>query len=74
MIIAGFLVQNRQEKIGFFEETSLLADISMGVVLGMFFLIFSNVDNRFAEKKPTWRSYTTLEALSITKRAGLIDK
>lgn len=41
MITAGFLLQDRLEKIGFFEKTFLLIDISIKIVLKMLFLFFS---------------------------------
>ncbi len=53
MVIVGFLIQDRLEKILFFEETFLLANISIEMVLKMFFLTFSNINIRFVKKKPT---------------------
>ena len=67
-------MENKLEKARFFQETFLLADISMEVVLGMLFLTFSNANGQFVEKKLTWRSYTTAEALTTTKRVKLINK
>ena len=46
----------------------------MKVVLGMLFLTFLDIDIRFAEKKLTWRSYTTQETLPTTRSVELIDK
>ena len=66
-----------EDKLGrtrYFQETFLLADISMEVVLGMPFLTLSNADIQFAEKELTWRSYTAAEALPTTKRVEIIDK
>ena len=40
----------------------------------MLFLIFSNINIQFAEKKSTWRSYTIAKVLPTTKRVELIDK
>ena len=74
MVIAGFQVEDKLDRIQFFQELFLLAETSMEVVLGMFFLTFSNADIQFAGKELTWRSYTTAEALPITKRVKLIDK
>ena len=74
MVIAGFSVQNKLGKVRFFEETFLLADTSMAVVLGMPFLTFSNADMWFARKELEWRSYTTAEALPTANRVELIDK
>ena len=45
----------------------------MEVVLGMPFLIFSNVDIQFAEKELTWKTYTTEEAFSTTRQVEIIN-
>ena len=44
MVLASFQVEDKLGKIRFFQETFLLADISTEVVLGMPFLILSNVN------------------------------
>ena len=46
----------------------------MEIVLNMPFLIFSNADIQFVEKKLTWRSYTIIEALPTIKWIELINK
>ena len=74
MVLASFQVEDKVGRIQFFQETFLLADISMGVVLGIPFLTLSNADVQFVEKALTWRTYTTAEALPTTKRVELIDK
>ena len=74
MVLADFQVEDKIERVRFFQETFLLADISAEVVLGMPFLTLSNADVQFVEKELTWRSYTTAEALPTTKRVELIDK
>lgn len=51
MVLAGFSVSNKLEKVWFFEKTFLLANTNMEVVLKMFFLIFSNANIQFGEKK-----------------------
>ena len=38
------------------------------------FLTFSIADIEFVKKEPTWRSYTTTEALPTTKWVKLINK
>ena len=53
MVIATFQVVDKLDRFWFFEQTFLLANISMEVVLGMLFLIFSNADIQFAEKEFT---------------------
>ncbi len=44
------------------------------MVLGIPFLIFSNLDIQFVENKLEWRNYTTVEVLSTIKKVELIDK
>ena len=44
MVLASFQVEDKLGRRRFFQETFLLADISMGVVLDMPFLTFSNAD------------------------------
>ena len=51
MVLAGFSVQDKLTKVQFFEKTFLVADTSIEVVLGMFFLTLSNVDVQFVEKE-----------------------
>ena len=53
MVIAAFQVVDKLGRSRFFQETFLLADISMEVVLGMLFLTFSNADVLFAKKELT---------------------
>ncbi len=44
MVVAAFSLQDSLGKVLFFEETFLLADTSMKMVLGMPFLALSNTD------------------------------
>ena len=74
MVLADFQVEEKLRRARFCQEIFLLADISVEVVLGMPFLTLSNADVQFVEKKLTWRSYTTAEALPSTKRVELIEK
>ena len=65
------------DKLGrarFFQETFLLADTTMEVVLGMPFLTLSNADIQFVQKELTWRTYITKDALPTTRTVELIDK
>lgn len=51
MVLTGFLVQDKFRKVQFFKKTFLLADTSMEVVLGIFFLTLLNVDIHFMEQE-----------------------
>ena len=74
IVLASFQVKDTLRKAWFFQETFLLADLNIEVVLGMPFLTLSNADIKFAQKELTWRSYTTTKALPTTKRVEIIDR
>lgn len=74
MAIAGLSLQDKLKRVSFFEETFLLADISMNMVLEILFLTFFDVDIQFVGKELSWWSYTTAKTLPITKRLKLIAK
>ncbi len=75
IVSASFLLQDNLGKVQFFEETFLLANISIEVILGMLFLFLGNADVKFTElKKLTQKSYTTAEVLPTTSWVELIDK
>ena len=74
MVIAAFQALYKLGRACFFQESFLLSDTSMEVILGMPFLTFSNADIQFAEKELTWRSYITKKALLTTQRVELTDK
>ena len=74
MAIAGFSIQDKSGRARFFEETFLLADTSMEVVLEMSFLAINNADTQFDTESFTWKSYSAAKALPTTRRVKLIDK
>ncbi len=53
MVSASFSLRNSLGRAQFFEETFLLADASIKVVLGMSFLVFSNADFQFGAEELT---------------------
>ena len=53
MVITIFQSIDKLCRCWFFQETFLLANISLEVVLGMLFLTLSNADIQFAKKKLT---------------------
>lgn len=73
-MIAGFLLLDKLKKVWFFKKTFLLTETSIEVVLEISFLIFSNANIQFIEKKLIWRSYIAAKALLTTKRVELIDR
>ena len=74
MVVAVFLMENRANRVRFFEETFLMANVSPEVVLGMPFLTLSNADVDFSGRDLRWRTYTTEEALPTTRRVELVGK
>ena len=74
MVIVAFQVKNKLGKARFFQETFLLANTSMKVVLRMPFLTLSNVDIQFAEKELTWRTYITKDTLLTTCWVEFLNK
>ena len=74
MVIAGIQVKDKLGRPRIFQESFLLAETSMEMVLRMPSLTFSSTDIQFAETELTWSSYTTAIALTNNKWVELIDK
>ena len=74
IVVAAFLVKEKANQIRFFEETFLVANISLKVVLGIPFLTLSGVNVDFLGCKLQWRTYTTKEALPTTRHVELGGK
>lgn len=75
MVSAIFSLQDNPERVQFFKNTFLLADISIKMVLRISFLSLGNTDVKFTEsRKLSQRFYNTAEALPTTNRVELIDK
>ena len=53
IVIVGFQILNKQGRTRFFQETFLLADITIEVVPEILFFILNNTNIQFAEKKLT---------------------
>ena len=50
MIIMYLLLQNNTKKARFFKKTILLTNISINIILKMFFFTFLDVNMQFIEK------------------------
>lgn len=74
MVIASFSIQDKLGRIQFFEETFILANTNIEVVLDMLFLAISNTDIWFDAESLTWKSYSATEILSIPRRVKLMEK
>lgn len=73
MIVTNFFLQNKYGRNWSFEETFLVTNTKMEVVLGMFFLSLSDVDVRFGEKELEWRKYIITKALLTKKRIKFVN-
>ena len=74
MVIAAFLVKNKANQVRFFEETFLVTNVSLKVVLGMLFFTLSGKDVDFLGREFRWRTYITKKALPTTRRVELLGK
>ena len=74
MVVTAFSVTDKANRVRFFEETFLVANVSPEVVLGMLFLTLSGADVNFSGRKLRWKTYTVKEALPTTRRVELVGK
>ena len=74
MVVAAFSIEDKANRIRFFEETFQVANVSPKVVFGMPFLTLSSADVDFLGHELRWRNYTTEEALPTIKRVELVRK
>ena len=74
MVVMVFLIIDEANRVNFFKETFLVANISPEVVFGMLFLILSVANIDFLDWKLRWRTYITKETLATTKRVKLVEK
>lgn len=74
IVIASFLMKNKDRKSRFFDKTFLLVDISMDVTFEIFFFILSNVDVNFTDQKLISRLYIIAKLICIIQRLELAGK
>ncbi len=67
MIVSTFSVLDKDDRQRFFEESFLLANVKLDIVLGMLFLTMSNANIEFQAWDLQWRSYTNGNVLSTTR-------
>ena len=65
---------DKANRVRFFEETFLVANVSPEVVFRILFLTLSGADVDFLNWEPWWRTYTTKEALPTTRCVELVGK
>ena len=59
MVVVDFQVEDKANRPRFFQKVFIIADTKFKVILGMFFLKFSNADMSFG-KKHLYRGLTPL--------------
>ena len=74
MVVAAFSVEDKANRVRFFEKTFLLANVSPEVVFGILFLTLSGANIDFSGRELWWRTYTTEEVLLTTRRVELVGK
>ena len=74
IVVAVFSVVVKTNRVRFFEEIFLVANVSPKVVLGMPFLILSDADIDFSGWELWWTTYTTEEVLPTIRRVKLVGK
>ena len=74
MVVVAFSVTNKANQVRFFEETFLIANVSLEIVLGILFLILSGADVNFFGQELWWSAYTTKKTLLTTRRVELVSK
>ena len=74
MVVVAFSVTDQANRIKFFEEIFLVANVSLDVVLEMPFLTLSSTDVGFPKRKLWWRSYTIKKAFLTIKRVKRVRK
>ena len=74
MVVAAFPVKNKANRVRFFEEIFLVANVSPKVVFGMLFLTLSDADVDFSGRELWWRTYTTKKVLPTTRCVELVGK
>ena len=67
-------MEDKANRIRFFEETFLVANVSREVVLGMPFLTLSGADIDFSGRELWWKTYTTKEVFLTIRRIELVGK
>ena len=74
MVATAFSLTDKGNRVKFFEESFLVANVSPDVVLGMLFLTLSSADVDFLSRELRWRIYTTEEAFPTTRNIKLVGE
>ena len=74
IVVVAFSVVDKANQVGFFEKTFLVANISLEVVFGMFFLTLSSADIDFSDQELWWKIYSIKKAFPTTKCVEIVGK
>ena len=74
IVVVVFSIVNKANRVKFFKETFVVANVSLEVVFGMPFLTLSGTNIDFLGQKLRWRTYTIEKALLTTRRVELVRK
>ena len=66
-------MEDKTNKLKFYQEIFLVADTKFKVILKIFFLKINNINILFGKEILIWKSYITNKALSIIKQVQIID-
>ena len=74
IVVAAFLVTDKANQVKFFEETFLVANVSLKVVFRMLFFVFSSANIDFLDWELCWRTYITEKTLLTSRCVKLMEK
>ena len=74
IVIAAFLMSDKANRVKFFEETFLVANVSLELVFEISFLTLSDIDVDFLDQGLWWRTYTIKKSLTTIRYVELVEK
>lgn len=74
IVLTEFSLQDSLEKVWFFKEIFLLFEISIEVIIKMFFLTLSYAEVKLTARELTWRKYIIIELMPTVRRVESIYK
>lgn len=74
MIVTVFSVTNKANKVKFFKETFVVANVSPELVFGMLFFFLNGANVDFLDWEFRWRTYITQKAFLTIRHVELVEK
>lgn len=72
IVIASFIIRNKQKRFSLFMKSYLFANISINITLEIFYFIFNHIKIDFINSYLYWKTFIIIKALLITKQSDLI--